>query len=182
MDIKGLLFMLGDFSNVYYYEESEIYPIHTMENLGEFEINTLDNDLYVGGISYDSNFDKEQPWFKNNNGTLTSLSEAEVTGIITEDKDNIVSLYHKVEQDYKQHLNNCEEIRTLLLTNAVVEEEGDLELDEFDTIIYQDVNVSALAEVLAEVTVSDIQSHLRSVSSPSWDVVLHDEMHYLIER
>ena len=71
------------------------------------------------------------------------------------------------------------EVGTEILKSNVVELDELDELDEDDEIIYQDMNLEEIAEILAQVSVVDLYANLTGYAG-SMGIVKVNEMFYLI--
>lgn len=95
--------------------------------------------------------------------------------------EEVREAHEMIERDladgsFRNMTNNCFEIREAILNDYVKENEeiGDSE------IIYMDVNLSAIAETLGEIEVITLENMLGYYGT--WDIILNDEMYYLVNR
>lgn len=159
MDYKLLSLMVEDFVELLRTDGVEYYNVHPMDNMEDYRMDKREENVTV---YLSSEFNIDDSWFINIDNVLESLSEDEFKAQILKDKDKILKSYYEAEEIYHDFKNN-NEVRTAILENHVVQLN---EIDEDDEVIYQDVNLEAIAEVFAQVHIVDLYASLVGYASP----------------
>ena len=174
MDYKLLSLMVEDFVELLRTDGVEYYNVHPMDNMEDYRMDKREENVTV---YLSSEFNVDDSWFINIDNVLESLSEDEFKAQILKDKDKILKSYYEAEEIYHD-LKNNNEVRTAILESNIFELD---ELDEDYEIIYQDVNLEAIAEILAEVNVVDLYANLASYAG-SMEINEVDGMFYLTNK
>lgn len=122
----------------------------------------------------DEDFNPDASWFIND-GRIKSLDAEQFAAFLDDNRETIREIYDELE-DENVDLNNALEVRVELL-KGVVEEVSEVEED--CDIIYQDIDIEAIADVLLEVSVRDLAQNIGHYGS--WQVILVDGTHYLLQ-
>lgn len=100
---------------------------------------------------------------------------------IVTNREEIYAKHEEIEADikacgFRAMTNNCFELRTLFLEDFL---KTDADFDE-NKILLLDVNLSAIAEYLGEITLEDIEANLMYYGS--WEIISKNGMNYLIDN
>ena len=177
MSYKGyklLSLMVEDFVELLRTDGVEYYNVHPMDNMEDYRMDKREKNVTV---YLSSEFNVDDSWFINIDNVLESLSEDEFRAQILKDKDKILKSYYKAEEIHHD-LKNNNEVRTAILEINIFELD---ELDEDYEIIYQDVNLEAIAEILAEVKVVDLYDNFANYAG-TMEINQVDRMFYLTNK
>lgn len=147
------------------YDKYKVYPIEDLEYRTGF---TAISDL---GSRF-SNDNKQ--WFIQDGNSLIGLSNKEYEDFLLENHEKIKEIYKEMESQ-RYGMYNDIAIRLMILEDYVHEVD---EL-EYETIIYQDVNLEPIAETITEARVDHIIDELGYYGS--WEIVKFNGMYYLLE-
>lgn len=179
MNEKVLKLMIEDFSEIYRTQGVEIYPIYQMEMFDDYKSNQLEKFWETKDAKYpylSGDFDEDKSWFIKEENYVRSIDEEELTENLLNNKDTIINKYYEAEELYENVLMNNNEIRSEILEECVIE----TEVDEDDEIIYQDVNIEAIAETLAQLKLKDLYANLVGYGS-TMSIVKSDDMFSLLQ-
>ena len=177
MDYKLLSLMVEDFVELLRTDGVEYYNVHPMDNMEDYRMDKREENVTV---YLSSEFNVDDSWFINIDNVLESLSEDEFRAQILKDKDKILKSYYKAEEIYHD-LKNNNEVRTAILEINIFELDELDELGEDYEVIYQDVNLEAIAEILAEVKVVDLYDNFASYAG-TMEINQVDRMFYLTNK
>lgn len=96
--------------------------------------------------------------------------------ILTVEKFDVVTDYKQAEKEGVS-LYNKVEVRTQMLKDNSIQSDG--LRTEYNIVVYSDVNLEQIAEVLQDVTIEDLESALGHYGT--WQVYSHDGTYSLIE-
>lgn len=151
--------------------EYDNYNIHSMEDFDDLEeIQALSEKA-----KFAKDFDMNKIWIRLKDNIIHSIDDKELQEIINQDKDKLLEIYDILTKD--NQVNNSVEVRTEILKQNLIEVKEIEDLEERE-LIYQDVNLESIAEILTEVNLVDLKNQLGYYGD--WQIIKLEDMHYLL--
>lgn len=150
------------------YYEYQVFPMDDFNEVTE----DLDSSEIVSKL--DKYFELTDDWFLISD-KIKSFNEEEYLEFLENNSDKIFEVYNSLEEE-NNYSYNCVEIRRELLKKYVYTSD---EVDE-SKVIYQDVSLEAIAEILQGVSIPDIKQNFGYYGSMR--IIYLDDMYYYTDE
>ena len=103
-----------------------------------------------------------------------NVDEENLESYIQKHEDQIINDYKAIDRD-KSTYNHVEIRREILKENLIVEDENSKDYE----VIYLDVNLESIAEMLAQITIEDLEARLGPYGG--WQIQQKDGVYMLVD-
>lgn len=103
-----------------------------------------------------------------------NVDEEDLENYIQKHEDQIINDYKAIDKD-KSTYNHVEIRREILKENLIVDDENSEDYE----VIYLDVNLESIAEMLAQITIEDLEARLGPYGG--WQIQQKDGVYMLVD-
>lgn len=103
-----------------------------------------------------------------------SVDEENLENYIQKHEDQIINDYKEIDKD-KSTYNHIEIREEILKENLIVDDENSEDYE----VIYLDVNLESIAEILAQITIEDLEARLGPYGG--WQIQQKDGVYMLVD-
>lgn len=103
-----------------------------------------------------------------------NLDEENLENYIQKHEEQIINDYKEIDKD-KSTYNHVEIREEILKENLIVDDENSEDYE----VIYLDVNLESIAEILAQITIEDLEARLGPYGG--WQIQQKDDVYMLVD-
>lgn len=103
-----------------------------------------------------------------------NLDEENLENYIQKHEDQIINDYKEIDKD-KSTYNHVEIREEILKENLIIDDENSEDYE----VVYLDVNLESIAEMLAQITIEDLEARLSPYGG--WQIQQKDDVYMLVD-
>lgn len=103
-----------------------------------------------------------------------NLDEENLENYIQKHEDQIINDYKEIDKD-KSTYNHVEIREEILKENLIIDDENSEDYE----VVYLDVNLESIAEMLAQITIEDLEARLSHYGG--WQIQQKDDVYMLVD-